>query len=302
MGGETQDVEVSALKKTGLDKLQEAILLQAEILDLKANPDRTRRGHGDRKPAGSRPRPGGDRAGAEGHAAPGRHRRRRRRMGPRARDAGRQGPHGERGRAVDAGGDPRPGRRAVGRRAVRGGGERKPRPRDHRVPRRASMRDKAAGVSAGGARHAGPDAGPHPGRRAEGSRRPDQGRRAGQRRGDPGHGAEAGARGSEGPRAARRRRADHRKRHPAGQGVGGGDRGVQRARHRAGARPGARARASISATTRSSTRSPTTSRSWSRARSRRRSARSSWATPRCARCSPSPRSARSPAAWSPTAW
>ena len=44
MGGETQDVEVSALKKTGLDKLEEAILLQAEILDLRANPDRTAEG------------------------------------------------------------------------------------------------------------------------------------------------------------------------------------------------------------------------------------------------------------------
>ncbi|HEY3848284.1 MAG TPA: translation initiation factor IF-2 [Acetobacteraceae bacterium] len=44
MGGETQDVEVSALKKTGLDKLQEAILLQAEILDLKANPHRPAEG------------------------------------------------------------------------------------------------------------------------------------------------------------------------------------------------------------------------------------------------------------------
>jgi translation initiation factor IF-2 len=38
MGGETLDVEVSAVKKTGLDKLLETILLQAEILDLKANP------------------------------------------------------------------------------------------------------------------------------------------------------------------------------------------------------------------------------------------------------------------------
>ena len=37
MGGETLDVEVSALKKTGLDKLLETILLQAEVLDLKAN-------------------------------------------------------------------------------------------------------------------------------------------------------------------------------------------------------------------------------------------------------------------------
>ena len=44
MGGETQNVPVSALKKTGLDKLEEAILLQAEILDLKANPNRTAEG------------------------------------------------------------------------------------------------------------------------------------------------------------------------------------------------------------------------------------------------------------------
>lgn len=44
MGGETQDVEVSALKKTGLDTLIEKIQLQAELLDLKANPDRQAEG------------------------------------------------------------------------------------------------------------------------------------------------------------------------------------------------------------------------------------------------------------------
>ncbi len=44
MGGDTQDVEVSAIKRTGLDKLEEAILLQAEILDLQANPDRAAEG------------------------------------------------------------------------------------------------------------------------------------------------------------------------------------------------------------------------------------------------------------------
>ncbi|WP_408873918.1 translation initiation factor IF-2 [Gluconobacter roseus] len=44
MGGDTQDVEVSALKRTGLDKLEECILLQAELLDLKANPDRVAEG------------------------------------------------------------------------------------------------------------------------------------------------------------------------------------------------------------------------------------------------------------------
>ncbi|MBL8643302.1 MAG: translation initiation factor IF-2 [Rhodospirillaceae bacterium] len=40
MGGETLSVEVSAIKKTNLDKLVDAILLQAEVLDLKANPSR----------------------------------------------------------------------------------------------------------------------------------------------------------------------------------------------------------------------------------------------------------------------
>jgi translation initiation factor IF-2 len=44
LGGDVLDVEVSALKKTGLDKLEEAILLQAEILDLKANPERPAEG------------------------------------------------------------------------------------------------------------------------------------------------------------------------------------------------------------------------------------------------------------------
>jgi translation initiation factor IF-2 len=44
MGGEVLDVEVSATKGTNLDKLLEAILLQSEILDLKANPDRTSEG------------------------------------------------------------------------------------------------------------------------------------------------------------------------------------------------------------------------------------------------------------------
>jgi translation initiation factor IF-2 len=41
MGGDTLEVPVSALKHTNLDKLLEAIHLQAEILDLKANPART---------------------------------------------------------------------------------------------------------------------------------------------------------------------------------------------------------------------------------------------------------------------
>jgi translation initiation factor IF-2 len=44
LGGDVLDVEVSATKKTNLDKLLETIALQAEILDLKANADRAAEG------------------------------------------------------------------------------------------------------------------------------------------------------------------------------------------------------------------------------------------------------------------
>ena len=44
MGGEVLSVEISAKKRTGLEKLQEAILLQAELLDLKANAQRPAEG------------------------------------------------------------------------------------------------------------------------------------------------------------------------------------------------------------------------------------------------------------------
>ncbi|HET7804040.1 MAG TPA: translation initiation factor IF-2 [Pseudolabrys sp.] len=44
MGGEVVDVEVSATKKTNIDRLLEMIGLQAEILDLKANADRAAEG------------------------------------------------------------------------------------------------------------------------------------------------------------------------------------------------------------------------------------------------------------------
>ena len=40
MSGDVQDVEISALKGDGLDELTEKILLQAELLELRANPDR----------------------------------------------------------------------------------------------------------------------------------------------------------------------------------------------------------------------------------------------------------------------
>jgi translation initiation factor IF-2 len=44
LSGDVLDVEVSALKKINLDKLKESILLQADLLNLSANPNRTARG------------------------------------------------------------------------------------------------------------------------------------------------------------------------------------------------------------------------------------------------------------------
>ena len=44
LGGEVIAVEVSATEKTGLDRLQELIVLQAELLELKANPNRPAEG------------------------------------------------------------------------------------------------------------------------------------------------------------------------------------------------------------------------------------------------------------------
>jgi translation initiation factor IF-2 len=44
MSGDVLEIEVSAMEKTGLDKLVEAISLQAELMELKANPDRPAEG------------------------------------------------------------------------------------------------------------------------------------------------------------------------------------------------------------------------------------------------------------------
>jgi translation initiation factor IF-2 len=64
-------VDVSALTKQGVDKLLEMILLQADLLELKANPDRRPPRQRHRVRPRTR-RPDGHRAGAQGHAARGR--------------------------------------------------------------------------------------------------------------------------------------------------------------------------------------------------------------------------------------
>jgi translation initiation factor IF-2 len=60
MSGEVQDVEVSAITGKGLDELLEAIALQAEILELKANTKESGSWSGYRSPVGRRTRSSGD--------------------------------------------------------------------------------------------------------------------------------------------------------------------------------------------------------------------------------------------------
>jgi translation initiation factor IF-2 len=191
MGGETQDVEVSATKKTGLDKLTEAISLQAEILDLKANPDRPAEGTviESRLDRGRGPvatvlvQKGTLRqgdivvAGAEWGRV-------RAMLDDKARAVTEAGPSAP-VEILGVAGVPSAGEPFV---VV----ENESRARDRRVPhpqatRQGGWRDGRR------ARHTRRDARPYPGWRAEGSRGADQGRRAGQRGGDPGDRAEAGA-------------------------------------------------------------------------------------------------------------
>ena len=134
LGGEVLDVEVSALKKTNLDKLQEAILLQAELLDLQGEPEPPGRGRRARSQARPRPRPGRDGAGAARHAGYRRHLRRRRRMGPGPRAGRRARPAPGRGRSVDADRGARVQRPAARRRRFRRRREREPGARDRRFP------------------------------------------------------------------------------------------------------------------------------------------------------------------------
>ena len=87
MGGETQDVEVSATKRTGLDALEEAILLQAEVLGLTANPERAAEGSVIESRLDRGRGPVATVLVQKGTLHAGRYRRGRRRMGPGASDA-----------------------------------------------------------------------------------------------------------------------------------------------------------------------------------------------------------------------
>ena len=137
MGGDVVDVEVSAIKKTNIDKLLEMIGLQSEILELKANPDRPAEGTVIEAKLDRGRGPGRDRAGAARHAEARRHRGGRRRMGPRARAGVRHRRDRAERRSLDPGRGARLLRHARRRRPPGGGRQRGARPRSHRLPRAA---------------------------------------------------------------------------------------------------------------------------------------------------------------------
>ncbi len=106
-GGKVLSAEISAKKGTGIDALLEQILLQAEILDLKANPDGDGPRHRARGHARSGQGPARHDPGAEGHPPRRRQLHLRQVLRPGARAVRRARQDGEGGRPVDSGAGPR---------------------------------------------------------------------------------------------------------------------------------------------------------------------------------------------------
>ena len=247
MGGEVQDVEVSATKKTNLDKLLEAIAAPGRNPRIEGQPRARRRRHGDRSQARQGPRPAGDRADPARHAARRRRVRRRRveRQGPR--DDRRQGQPGEGSRPVGPGRSPRPVRGSGRRRSVHRGRERSPGARSRRLspgPARPQAHHHRAGQPREHVRVARlGDQGAAAGR---------QGRRPRLGRSDRPCAQPPVDRRNQGARAAFGRRRDHRERRHSGERQRRADHRLQRPPQRQGARGRRRATRSSCAITTSS--------------------------------------------------
>ena len=140
LGGEVLDVEVSATKKINLDKLLETIGLQAEILDLKANPDRPAEGTVIEAKLDRGRGPVATVLVQRGTLRDRRPRRCRRGIGPRPRAGQRYRRVRHVGRTFGSGRGARLHRHARCRRPPCRGRQRKPRARSHRLSRAPEAR------------------------------------------------------------------------------------------------------------------------------------------------------------------
>ena len=215
MCGEVQDVEVSALKKTNLDKLLEAIALQAEIARIEGQSRPRRRRRGGRGQARQGPRPARHRAGPARHAA-----RSATSSSPAPISGKVRAMIDDKGRQVKEAGPEPAGRGARPRPACRRPATRsawsRTRPAPARSPpiARACIDTQAHHQRAGELRHDVLGAEGEAGGRVPARR---QGRRAGLGRGDRLGGQQDLQRGHQGARAPCRRRRHHRERRHAGR-------------------------------------------------------------------------------------
>ena len=141
LGGDVVDVELSATKKTNIDKLLEMIGLQAEILDLKANASRAAEGTVIEAKLDRGRGPVATVLIQRGTLHIGDLDRRRRRMGPGPRAGQRQGRNRARGRPIGSGRGAGLYRHAGSKRPARGGRDRGARARAHRLPRPPEARE-----------------------------------------------------------------------------------------------------------------------------------------------------------------
>ena len=236
MGGEVLDVEVSALTGKGLDTLLENIALQAEVLDLKANPDRQAEGavieaklDVGRGPVATVLVQKGTLKRGDIFVVGeqwGRVRALLNDKGERVEEAGPSVPV----EVLGLSGTPEAGDvlNVVDDEATR--------PRDRQLPRAALPRQARRGRLGDDARPAPRQGQGRQGRQGAAGR--GEVRRAGLGRGDRAGAGEALHRRGAHPRAALGRRRHHRVGRDAGRGLGRADHRLQRPRQRAGARGG----------------------------------------------------------------
>ena len=217
-GGDTIVCEVSATKGVGIEKLLEMLLLQAEVLELKANPRGQSRGSIIESQLRAGPRRHRHGARAARHAQGRRQSAGRSVLRPRQGADQRPGRERQGSGPLHPGEDSRPQRRAVAGRGIQHPQGRARGPRTGRGPRAEAAPGQARDAPAC---HAGKSFRSHRRREPQGPQDRPQGRRAGLGRGHRRLAQENREQEDRPRHRAFRRRPDLGVGHPAGQGLAG---------------------------------------------------------------------------------